>query len=338
MAKKPSSIAAEIRTAWHALYGWASRLPGVIPSLWASIRSLDQNFHNAFHERHPVVTRFLGGLLRNFYGLITAPAFGIFLAFVLVGLVISGVVTIIVSLSAWCAWLVSVLSIARWSVVNRLNILPRILVVLALAGVSAFAANRYVEWCMTKFAQSHPPVAQKEEAPKNNTDDLVYQRLKGLFQEELDKAAQNGKSKHIPSISTTIVIPPTSSGNLKQRANELGYKILTHLYRYGWNSEGFTPDPIDKERLEEQPHGQAIMPWVQERSDDFKGFYLKECIEVRDEFRAFHMEDEILDLILDHAGSEEGNLREPNHTLIPPQEQEMIAKKFIEFAARLPNY
>lgn len=280
MSKKWPSVAAQIKTTWH-----------VLCSLWASIRRFDQNSHNAIHERHPVITRLLGGLLRVIYGGLTAPAFGIFLAFVLVGFVISGVVTIIVSLSAWCAWLVTVLAIARLNVICRLNILPRLLVVAAFAIVSAFVANRYVEWCLTKYTESHPLVTHKEDSPKSDADDLVYQRLRGLFQEESTKAAHNEKAKNAPSISTTLLIPPASSGNLKERA----LSLANELNGFAKYRESVLQDRYAAELKPGESKWLVYKSWNESTTGIYEQRYEQRVIGVVSELAALHLRDKMLD-------------------------------------------
>src|SRR4051794_9129472 len=60
-------------------------------------------FHENLRAKHPRSTRFAGGLLRFFYETVTHPAFAVLLALLLVGFVVSGAITIIVSVSVFFA-------------------------------------------------------------------------------------------------------------------------------------------------------------------------------------------------------------------------------------------
>jgi len=154
----------------------------------AQIHAWSQAVHNAFHTKHPKITRIVGGLLRWFYGAIIHPAFAVLLALLLVGFVISGVVTIIVSLSVFFAWLITILAIAQWQPIRKLNILPRVVVVLVMGVITAGAANRYVKWCLSSYARNQPKPTVEKQAERTDSDQLIYERFKDLLAAEIAKA------------------------------------------------------------------------------------------------------------------------------------------------------
>ncbi len=126
---------------------------------WGTIVELDAKFHDSLYGQYPRTMRFGGDLLRGFYGVCVSPAFAVVLTLLLVGLVISGVVPIIVSISVFAAWLVTILSLARNERVNKLSIVRRLVLVFGVAAIAAVVANRYVRWCLANYYKSQPTVS-----------------------------------------------------------------------------------------------------------------------------------------------------------------------------------
>lgn len=101
---------------------------------------------------------------------------------------ISGKVTVIVSISVFAAWLVAILSVAKADWVNNQRIGRRFLIVFCAAGIMAYTANRYVRWCLINYANNQPKTNNQTTTvspEKKNTDELAYQRFKGLFEGEI---------------------------------------------------------------------------------------------------------------------------------------------------------
>lgn len=167
------------------------RFIGKIASAWRTAVEGDKRLHSRLYARCPRLMRWGGWAVRGLYGWLISPAFAVFLALLLVSLVLSGVVTIIVSASVFSAWVVVVLSFARAEWVNKLPIGERVIVVLIVGGMIGIVANRYVKWVLIHYAQNQ--VVVKQEPPpivkgnNDNLDQLAMNRLKGLFDQEIDK-------------------------------------------------------------------------------------------------------------------------------------------------------
>ena len=94
-------------------------------SLWKRVGEWNNSVHRSLHTKFPTLAKIIGGCLRFFYGASTHPAFAVLLALLLVGFVISGAITIIMSVSVFFAWLITVLWLAHSEPVKAMNILPR---------------------------------------------------------------------------------------------------------------------------------------------------------------------------------------------------------------------
>lgn len=161
---------------------------------WSNLVELDTRLHSGLYQRFPKVMALGGWLLRTFYDFAVSPAFAVILSLLLVGLVISGVVPLIVSLSVVGAWLVAILSIAKNRQVNKLRIAERLVVVFGVAALMAWGADRYVKWCLFNYAktQTAPHVIQ------GDTDKLAFDRFKELLESEVPKFVS------IPSSNTSV--------------------------------------------------------------------------------------------------------------------------------------
>jgi hypothetical protein len=85
--------------------------------LTAIVRA-DEKLHTELYSKFPTSMRVGGWILRRLYGGAVSPAFAVILGLLLVGLVISGVGPIIVSMSVFAAWLVVNLALAKADWVN----------------------------------------------------------------------------------------------------------------------------------------------------------------------------------------------------------------------------
>jgi hypothetical protein len=139
-----------------------------------------------------------------------------------------------------------------------------------------------------------------------------------------------------PLAPTTVVeVLPTPTGNLKQRGIDFGNEILEDLFIHGWpNRYGNQAPQFPMAEKMPDPHDfKANNDWVERRSRKFLVRYLDEAIELRDEFAAFHLKDDELNVELDLAKRiRDGQL----NTVVLPQSEEQVARKLIEFASRLP--
>jgi hypothetical protein len=135
-------------------------------------------------SHHPTITHIVERLLEGVYGIIASPASAVILALLLVGLVVSEVVTVIVSLSVFSAWLVFVVTIARTDVVKGLPVLRRLGLVAVFACIAGLCSHIYVEWILSSYARHHHDAQQQSIAPPNNVDEDLVKRLRQLFAEQ----------------------------------------------------------------------------------------------------------------------------------------------------------
>ena len=152
---------------------------------WTRLANWNASIHQLSHTKYPTMAKIVGGGLRFFYGASTHPAFAVLLALLLVGFVISGSITVIVSVSVFFAWLITVLWLAHSEPVKAMNIFPRVVLVLVFAFSAAFAANWYVKWCLRNFAKNQPSPVQS----------LDGGQIKAIFDKEI-------RSLPIPSIAS----------------------------------------------------------------------------------------------------------------------------------------
>ncbi len=183
-------------------------------STWGTVSHADVRVHQYLYTRWPKAIGVIGWTLRLLYAGCVAPAFAVMLALLLVGLVISGQVTFIVSISVFSAWLVAILSVAKSEWVNKQRIGRRFLIVLCAAGLLASLANRYVKWCLAGYARTQPKTSAQSDS--NNNDRLAYERMKELFDQELRSlpvspfpptSPAEGNSEAKPDVSLALVHP-----------------------------------------------------------------------------------------------------------------------------------
>lgn len=123
---------------------WTNFRTGV-QALHKQIINWSSSVHQSLQTKHPTLAKIAGGFLRFFWNASTHPAFAVLLALLLVGFVISGAITIIVSVSVFFAWMITVLWLAHSEPIKAINILPRVALVLVFALCTALAANWYVK-------------------------------------------------------------------------------------------------------------------------------------------------------------------------------------------------
>jgi hypothetical protein len=135
---------------------------------------LDDRVHIYLSAKFPRAIPVVSRILRLFYAICISPAFAVVLALLLVGFVISGEVTIIVSLSAICAWLIACLSIAKAEWVNRQRIGAKVSVLILSALILFFATHKYVDWCLRHYSMN------KAKQDKDQADQ-ESKTIKGAF-------------------------------------------------------------------------------------------------------------------------------------------------------------
>ena len=182
----------------------------------------DAEFHEYLYTKWPKTIRMGGEVLRMFYGIIVAPAFAVVLALLLVGLVISGRVTVIVSICVISAWFVASISVAKIEWVNRQRIGRRLTIVILSAAMMGIGANHYVKWCLINYAHS------QQKKPESNTDQVAYDRLKELFEQELHKLPTSPaplpkikESETKPDISIHLYNPKSFIIEFQNKSNVL---------------------------------------------------------------------------------------------------------------------
>jgi hypothetical protein len=155
---------------------------------WHRVTQYDNELHKIVSFRFPKTVRFMDTLLQWLYDICISPAFAIILSLLLVGLVLSEIAPLIISLSVVLAWWVAVLSVAKASWVNRLNIVRRLFLVLVMAFVMAGFGNWYIKFCLASYYRHHPVVATEtrpaQPVTQQPTDSLFFQRL-GQLQDDL---------------------------------------------------------------------------------------------------------------------------------------------------------
>lgn len=316
---------------------------------WEKLGKVDNKWHEWLYARFPKSIQFGGTILRWLYRGAISPAFAVILTLLLVGLVITGVVPLILSISVFTAWLVAVLSLAKSNWVNRLRIVRRVMIVLAGATLMAIAANSYVGWCLRSYYRNHPTSI----ASNTNTvgsDALLIQRFKELLEEEQAKAQARA---HPPVNSTaskgvapkqqppTVIQTGPTFGSLK-RALALSDEIMTDLYKNGWRYGHAIPS-----RLQILP--QSIRPrpttsegwrnWNDTCSVAFHSMYYQRVVDIRNEFAELHLRDIELD---DFIKGQDMMKQNPSTSILwwtstPPVEIESVAERLTILAEELDD-
>jgi hypothetical protein len=173
--------------------GWYGRW---LTYQWRRLDRAEVRTHTKLMRRYPLTAKSVEWCLGFIYDIIISPAFAIILALLLVGLVASEIVTIIVSLSIISAWLIFVITVARY--VKSLPILRRFIVVALFACVAASLSQLYVRWILDSYARRHQvePIAHVlAPAPSSivSVDAAALAQLKDLFQQELQKVEKTNK-------------------------------------------------------------------------------------------------------------------------------------------------
>ena len=131
---------------------------------------------------------------------------------------ISGAITIIVSVSLFFAWLITVLWLAHSAPIKAISILPRLILVLVFAFCTAFGANWYVHWCLRNYASNQPTPAQN----------LDGQQIKDIFDQEIKSlpAPSVAPSEHALTQSKTKKVPVVRIVGLTLRPIEAGKPLI----------------------------------------------------------------------------------------------------------------
>jgi len=91
-------------------------------------------------------------------------------------------------------------------------------------------------------------------------------------------------------------------GNLKQRAIDLSEDIMEDLYMHGWKQYS----EEDRKKM----GGMNLMPndpesaskWTESRSGYFRWKFIKQALEIRNEFAQLHLRDQRLDDFFKYQG------------------------------------
>jgi hypothetical protein len=130
------------------------------------ITEKDQELHNWVMGHFPKALPAIDWSLERLFSLVTHPAFGIIVAFMLVALVATNVINVIVAASIGGAWFVALIWIARSNALRGLTILSRWLLVSAIGIFLGFAGNRFGNWASNQYnqqklsEQGHQPAKQ----------------------------------------------------------------------------------------------------------------------------------------------------------------------------------
>ncbi len=187
-------------------------------TLFRKARNWNARVHQRLHTNHPTLAKIVGVFLRFFWNASTHPAFAVLLALLLVGFVISGAITIIVSVSVYVAWLITVLWLAHSAPIKAISVLPRLILVLVFAFCTAFGANWYVHWCLRTYAKNQPIPAQN----------LDGQQIKEIFDQEIKSLPPPSvaPSEHTLAQPKTRKVPVVRIVELALRPIEAGKPLI----------------------------------------------------------------------------------------------------------------
>jgi len=103
-----------------------------------------------------------------------------------------------------------------------------------------------------------------------------------------------------------------SSGNIKDRAMNLGQEIMDNLYRFGWHdtpNRPFHPSRevmfVKKMPVDDSSSKQTMNEWDESRTISFLALFLPRLIEIRNEFAQLHIRDEELERFIKSNESQE---------------------------------
>ena len=196
-----------------------------------------------------------GWILRTVYSVCISPAFAVILSLLLVGLVISDVVPVILSISVFAAWLVAILAIAetrRGEPVT--DHYARFLVVLATAALMALAANKYVAWCLVNYYKNHPAPSEQ----KGDADQLASRRLKELLRARIPKMCRfrAGEVARHETTSGSLIAARRGETDLllmlvcntetpaQKPKHWFGMIDATHMFTFPGKPDDFQPLPL----------------------------------------------------------------------------------------------
>jgi len=255
---------------------------------WRSINIAEIRFNRKMFERYPVAARVVEGVLEFIYGILASPISALIVALLLVGLVISEVTGVIVSLSAFAAWFVFVVAIPRQPAIKRLPILRRIFICALCACVSFGLGRLYVKWVLSEYYIHHGssvasvPVAKEA---NDGVDQKIIGTLQELLKKEEAKYAQLSDSyrrqqqelsrattKGLPVPSSTTIINKPRYGDLADRLALLATKIQD------FNAKG---DYSEASRINQ--------------SLQFRAFYMKDVRSLQQECAQEHFHSKDLD-------------------------------------------
>ena len=170
------------------------------------ISAADARFHGWLNINWPTTVRVIGAVLSWLYDLCTNSAFAVVVSLLLVGLVISGVVTLTVVLSSMAAWMIALLSLARAGWMKKLRIAPRFIVFLFIVSSTAFGTNGYIHWCLRHYASTREATrgSMPDSVGKVNYDELLFQRVQDL-DEQLSKMRQGSQQQSFRPNDTAII-------------------------------------------------------------------------------------------------------------------------------------
>ncbi|MFY9531973.1 MAG: hypothetical protein WBC04_15235 [Candidatus Acidiferrales bacterium] len=111
----------------------------------------DQAIHSYIVRRFPRAVARVDQALEALFGFVCHPAFALIIALLLAAQAATNLISVIIAASIFGAWVVAVLWIARSKPIKNLTVLFRLLLVLVVGAVLAFAANEFRNWVMKKY-------------------------------------------------------------------------------------------------------------------------------------------------------------------------------------------
>lgn len=150
---------------------------------------------------------------------------------------------------------------------------------------------------------------------------------------------QSDKQSSLPA----IIVQAPSTGNLKQRANDLADDILVKLYRRGWpqhlkiRQEKLLPIIIIRQ-LPNDPVEHA--KWLTYTSIQFRHEFLERIINIKAEFDKLHLKDQRLDDFIKYEKINEDVNKKSNigHSIILPSQIEDIADRLRLLSDQINNH
>jgi hypothetical protein len=122
---------------------------------WERVVSAEQRMHTSIQTKFPKTLATVEWILEGVLAFISKAWVSVVISLLLVALVAADVISVIVLVSVWLAWWITIIGLSREEWIKRLSIPTRLVVLLLIGYLLALGAQRLVSWSITQYNAHH---------------------------------------------------------------------------------------------------------------------------------------------------------------------------------------